>query len=213
MKLITISDTHNLHPYMQKLPDGDVLIHSGDSTMGGSIPEITRFLVWFGGQPHKHKVMISGNHDFGFENKNRDILENIARENGITYLRDSGTEINGLRFWGAPWTPWFHDWAFNLERGGKEIIEKWSRIPDDTNILITHGPARGILDRTKYGDHAGCEKLLERISQLKHLKYHIFGHIHEGHGVREVDGITHVNACTCTAKYAPINTPITLETP
>jgi len=210
MKICCISDTHNLHRYINDMPDGDVLIHSGDSTMGGSIQELERFIEWLAKTPYKRKVIIAGNHDFGFDNGHREKVERLLRDAGVDYLRDSGVEIEGVKFWGAPWTPWFHDWAFNLARG-EEIMRKWNLIPDDTHVLITHGPPNGILDMTKRGVPAGCEMLNERIAQLKELKYHIFGHIHEGYGMVEKNGVAYVNACTCTARYAPTNKPVVIE--
>lgn len=210
MRTVIISDTHNLHNYIKDIPDGDVLIHAGDSTMGGSPDELSKFVAWIGQQPHRNKLIIAGNHDFGFNNNHREDIEKFVQENGVSYLRDSGIEINGIRFWGSPWTPFFHDWAFNLARG-EEIARKWNLIPDDINVLITHGPPHGILDMTKRGIPAGCEMLIERIAQLKQLKYHIFGHIHEGYGMVEKMGVRFVNASTCTARYAPTNKPIVIE--
>jgi len=99
-------------------------------------------------------------------------------------------EIEGVRFWGSPWQPWFFDWAFNLERG-EEIRAKWELIPDDTEVLITHGPPQGHGDMTSRGEGAGCADLLARIRQVK-PRYHLFGHIHEGYGT-STDGVTSVS--------------------
>ena len=210
MKIIAISDTHNMQKYIKLIPEGDVVVHAGDSTMRGTVKEISEFAEWYGKLNFKHKVAISGNHDFGFQNANRETVENIMAENGITYLKDSGAEIEGIKFWGAPWQPWFHSWAFNLHRGN-EIAEKWNLIPEDTNILITHGPPYGILDVTETGETVGCEALTERIKSLKNLKYHIFGHIHESYGAVERNGVVYVNACTCTRNYTPTNKPVMIE--
>jgi len=210
MRLVLISDTHNLHEYIRDIPDGDVIIHSGDSTMGGSPDELSRFITWFGKLPHRRKLAIAGNHDFGFNNGHREAMERLVNENGIIYLRDSGVNIEGVKFWGSPWTPYFHDWAFNLARG-EEIMEKWNLIPEDTNVLITHGPPFGVLDYARRGVNVGCEMLIERIAQLKELKYHVFGHIHEAYGIVEKNGVAYINACTCTARYAPTNKPVLIE--
>lgn len=210
MKIVAISDTHNLHEYVKDMPQADVLIHTGDSTMGGSIQELERYILWLGKTPYKRKVVIAGNHDFGFNNGNREAVERMLQIAGVDYLRDSAVEIDGVKFWGAPWTPWFHDWAFNLARG-EEIMRKWELIPEDTNVLLTHGPPFGILDYAKRGLNVGCEMLLERTMKLKQLKYHVFGHIHEAYGMVEKNGTTFVNACTCTARYAPTNKPFVIE--
>lgn len=208
-KIVAISDTHNLHRYIENIPDGDVLIHSGDSTMGGSPGEIQGFVNWFKDQPHKHKVMVPGNHDLGFEGRTSKQFIEFVRDSGITYLQDEAIEINGLRFWGAPWSPRFHDWAFNVDRGDA-IAAKWSLIPKDTNVLITHGPPSGILDHAR-GIPLGCEALRYKVEQLKDLKCHIFGHIHEGYGMLERNGVVFMNAATCTGRYAPSNRPLTIE--
>jgi len=199
-----------MQKYLNDLPAGDLLIHSGDSTMGGSLDEMRRFAEWLAAQKYDRKIVVAGNHDFGYNNNDREAVENMIRDAGATYLRDSSVEIEGVRFWGSPWTPFFHDWAFNVPRG-EEIAAKWNLIPEDTNVLITHGPPHGILDMTNRGVAAGCEMLLERVMQLNQLKYHIFGHIHEGYGTLERNGKTFVNACTCTARYAPTNNPIVIE--
>jgi len=204
MKLVLISDTHTYHSHVP-LPEGDVLIHAGDATWRGTLPELTPFLNWFGKQPHKHKILIAGNHDHLFQ-KEPSLARNLI-PNNVTYLEDSGVTINGVNFWGSPWQPWFHNWAFNLERG-PEIRKKWKMIPDDTHVLITHGPPMGILDEvasfhnnSMVLEHVGCEELRDRIKQMAHLKLSVFGHIHEAHGIMSVNGTTFVNASICDHSY------------
>ena len=143
-KITFISDTHNKHNHLTSkgmgniLGSGDVLVHAGDCTSMGKSHEITNFLNWFGMTDFKHKIFIAGNHDFGFE-FHTDIAEEF-KEKGIIYLFDSEVVIDGVKFYGSPWQPEFHNWAFNLPRGEK-LAEKWSKMPTDTDILITHGPA------------------------------------------------------------------------
>lgn len=115
-------------------------------------------------------------------------------------LNDSGFEFDGVKIWGSPITPWFHDFAFNRHRGMR-IRPHWDMIPDDTNILVTHGPPMGILDLTSRGIYAGCQDLLERIKQLKQLKLHLFGHIHEAHGIVTDEGMTYSNASMMNLQY------------
>ena len=131
---------------------------------------------------------------------------------GVTYLRDSAVTIEGIKLWGSPWQPWFFDWAFNLQRG-PEIARKWDLIPDDTQVLVTHGPPQGVLDETsrKPPQSVGCEALSERIAALPLLKLHVFGHIHEAYGTRVRDGCTFVNASICDVRYSPVNSPVTLD--
>ncbi|MCI0709994.1 MAG: metallophosphatase domain-containing protein [Chloroflexi bacterium] len=202
MKLILISDTHAYHQHLQ-IPDGDVLIHAGDLTRIGELKDVVAFNDFLGTLPHPHKIVIAGNHDFCFERKPDEASPLLTN---TIYLQDSEVTINGVKFYGSPWQPWFYDWAFNLRRGA-EIREKWDLIPSDTGVLITHGPPFGYLDKTSRGDHAGCEELLKAITRIR-PKLHVFGHIHEGYGVIEGQHTTFVNASICTLDYDPTNPPI-----
>jgi len=215
MKIIFISDTHTLHGQMlEEIPEGDVLVHCGDVSGRGIGSEIDNFLFWFSSLPHKNKIFIAGNHDFGFEYRNttlQNTLESI-KEDGIHYLQDSGIEIDGIKFWGSPWTPPFYNWAFMLK--SDEIKEKWEMIPRDTNVLITHGPPQGILDLVVYDQkNVGCPELMEEVLKLQDLKIHAFGHIHEEYGMKrlEENGPIFINASTCTLRYKPWNKPIVIE--
>ena len=204
VRLVLISDTHSLHDAVD-VPDGDVLVHAGDSTRRGRPEEIRAFDAWLGTLPHPYKVVISGNHDFAFE---RDPQARTWIRNA-TYLQDEGIGIEGLRFWGSPWQPRFFDWAFNLDRGAP-LAEKWALVPDDVDVLITHGPPMGILDRIYRGEHVGCEALLEAVI-ARRPRLHVFGHIHEAYGAFERDGTTFVNASTCTLTMQPTNPPVVID--
>jgi Icc-related predicted phosphoesterase len=176
------------------------------------------FLSWFSEQPHKHKLLIAGNHDGLFETEPRWCKGKMP--DNITYLQDSGCEIDGIKFWGSPWQPAFNNWHFNLPRNGHELEEMWALIPDDTDVLITHGPPNGILDECpdwhpRFGSngkqvHAGCEKLAEALPRIN-PKAHIFGHIHEGAGVLDKDGCMHINASHLDRRYNPIHPPRVLD--
>jgi Icc-related predicted phosphoesterase len=109
-------------------------------------------------------------------------------------------------FYGSPWQPWFLNWAFNLQRG-KEIQEKWDLISNDVDVLITHGPAFGILDRNINGENAGCENLLSKIEEIR-PKVHVCGHIHEGYGQTVRHSIKFINASVNNERYRPTNNPI-----
>lgn len=206
MKVVAISDTHLRHEDIN-LPDGDLLIHAGDISSKGSKDEIIDFLSWFANQAHQHKIFIAGNHDFMFERRGREIGEYIP--DNIIYLQNSGTEINGIKFWGSPVQPEFYDWAFNVERGAK-IKRYWDLIPVDTDVLITHGPPFGILDSSIRRKSQGCEELLIAVEKIN-PKYHIFGHIHEGYGTY-TNGITNfINASVLNEKYLYTNDPIVFD--
>lgn len=227
MRIVCISDTHSLHKGMEgfnPLPEGDILIHSGDCTNVGKDFEIEDFLYWFKNiSGFKHKFFIAGNHDFGFEKYNQtpwinDLLsvEKLLHTN-VTYLHDSGFTIESPEFsrpikvWGSPWQPEFFNWAFNLPRGGNELREKWDMIPEDTDILITHGPPHGIRDYTEYGkQNVGCELLRLRTDIVK-PKIHVFGHIHSAYGPAYIGGTAFINASICTERYIPSNKPIVLD--
>jgi Icc-related predicted phosphoesterase len=213
-KIVCLSDTHNCNRQIE-VPDGDILIHAGDATIHGSEPEIEDFLNWFSRLPHRYKIFVAGNHDRLFETENR--LARILTANlNIKYLQDSFTDIEGLKIYGSPFQPRFFDWAFNLNRGA-EMAEKWKLIPDDVDILITHGPPNGILDEVpkKYEtENAGCEELRKRVEEIAgfgKLKLHVFGHIHCGYGQREEFGVRFVNASVCDEAYQPTQPPIVVE--
>ena len=203
-KLVLISDTHGLHRSVD-LPAGDILIHAGDLSNKGSLEDLTEFIDWLAEQPHQHKIIIAGNHDFCFERQGPRAREICA---GITYLQDSSVRVSGLKIYGSPWQPRFFDWAFNVDRGPK-LAAIWSQIPTDTDVLVTHGPPYGILDQTRRGP-VGCQDLMLRIEEVK-PRVHIFGHIHEGYGQYQGEYTHFVNASICDLGYQPCNLPIVVE--
>ena len=209
MRLICLSDTHGLHQTLT-VPEGDVLLHAGDLTRRGTLAEIDAFFAWLAALPHRHKIVIAGNHDFAFERQAADAESLVPSD--IHYLRDAGLSIDGVKFWGSPWQPWFYDWAFNLRRG-EELARKWALIPDDVGVLMTHGPPFGILDVVERppGEHVGCEAMRERLVGLPHLRVHVFGHIHEAYGTLDEGGRRYVNASICDLAYAPVNAPVVVD--
>jgi predicted phosphodiesterase len=217
MRLVCISDIHSLHEKMPQIPEGDVLIHAGDCTGSGSLPQIDAFTQWMGAQPHAHKILIAGNHDFCFDKNLRDQVwsvwsRNMCEQNGITYLRGESVSIHGLNFFGFPWQPIFKHMAFNARED--ELRGRLKRVPENTHVLISHGPALRIFDYIPAERaHVGCHALAQRIEQLPSLKAHICGHIHESHGfaTRESDGVKFANASICTERYEPTNTPIIID--
>lgn len=205
MRIVCLSDTHNRQSHIP-VPDGDILIHAGDFTMAGRGAEIVEFNAWMGSLPHKHKVVIAGNHDWMFE---RNLREARSLLTNAVYLQDSEVTIEGLRIWGSPWQPEFFSWAFNLPRG-ERLAEKWRMIPSGVDILVTHGPPLGIGDRVSRGESAGCEDLLRELKRVR-PRLHVFGHIHEGYGASRVEGTLFVNAATCDEAYLPSQPPIVLD--
>ena len=195
-----ISDTHNRHLNL-KLPGGDILIHAGDATLKGLHSEIVPFLDWYADQDYSSLIFVPGNHDFLFE-KDPELVSKMCSERGIILLNDSGTDLEGIKVWGSPITPWFFDWAFN--RHANEIKKHWDMIPNNTEILITHGPAHNVLDFIpKQNKSAGCPYLLEKI-MASQIKLHVCGHIHEGRGYTYKHAKTWVNASVLDGRYRPI---------
>ena len=186
--LVLVSDTHGRHADVH-VPDGDILVHAGDFTRVGKPAEVIAFDLWLAGLPHRHKVVVAGNHDFLFE-RDPDLARILLRH--ATYLQDDAVTLDGITIYGSPWQPWFHDWAFNVERGPK-LAAKWARIPAGVDVLVTHGPPAGVLDLTKNNERVGCADLRERLRAVK-PRLHLFGHIHEAAGVEWDDGTLFVNA-------------------
>lgn len=208
MRIVCISDTHSMHDRLE-VPEGDILIHAGDCLGNGSLEQLQVFNEWLGTFPHRHKVLIAGNHDWCFEKTPEQAQALVTN---AVYLQDSGVTLDGLRFWGSPWTPEFMNWAFNLPRG-QPLADKWALIPGDTDVLITHGPPAGILDLVPnaLGDiSVGCADLWEAV-QERAIRLHVFGHIHEQHGLVERGDRLYVNASTCNERFRPDNPAIVVE--
>ena len=208
MKITFISDTHGQHRKF-RLPGGDLLIHSGDFMTSGKIQsELANFCEWFKEQEYSHKILIAGNHDVLLEKPRTGFLAQALR--GITYLQDSSVEVQGLQIYGSPWQPKFKDWAFNLPRCSDELREKWRQIPDNVDILVTHGPPQGHLDYSgpPYNEPLlGCELLRFRVDQIR-PKIHVFGHIHGSHGYKFHEGTHFINASVLNEQYSPVNNPV-----
>lgn len=171
----------DLHGYRPELLGGDVLIIAGDISECQNALDVFTFCKWANNLHYDHTILMAGNHDFHIERNNAECRD-MFKDFHIDYLEDSGIEIEGVKFWGSPYTPKCGNWAFMKNRGSS-IIRHWNEIPDDTDILITHGPAFGYLDKTIQGDRVGCKDLERAIRTIK-PDVHVFGHIHESYGVQ-----------------------------
>ena len=217
LKIVCVSDTHCRLDEVT-IPDGDLLVHAGDLTFQGTVKEISRELTYLGKATKRFKhgcIFVPGNHDWLFQT-NMSLAKQMCEDYGITVLHHTSTQIEGLNIFGSAYTPAFMDWAFNKDRA--ELKEVWDEIPDNTNILISHGPPMGILSTVRVVergvegiDECGCYDLYNRIQELKDLKLHIFGHIHDSYGTIDIGNITHINASICTENYKPINKPIIID--
>ena len=219
MRITMVSDTHNKHKQVTlDLPGGDILLHSGDLTSMGYEHEIREFCKWFNNiEGYTHKIFIAGNHDLGFQNNVDKVKEILEFYNGITYLQDSEVKVKigderEIKIYGVPWQPEFRAWAFNLPKNGPGLSTKWESIPDDTDILLTHGPAFGILDTIdgRRTENLGCELLAERL-QVITPKIHLCGHIHTGFGYVRKGGTYHFNASVLNERYVYSQKPMTID--
>ena len=198
-----------MHSKIKDMPEGDILVHSGDFTgrLTHQVEDMISLNTWLGTLPYKHKLLVPGNHDKLCEkdpNTARGLLSNG------TLLIDEGITIDGIRFWGHPWTPVFGNWYF-MKSPGSHMKKYTDKIPEDTDVLISHGPPRGVLDELDWDKtHVGCEQLLSRVLDIK-PKVHAFGHIHCARG--EYKGLhTHfVNSAICDEGYRPVHRPIVVE--
>lgn len=219
MKIVCISDTHcQLADVV--VPDGDVLVHAGDLTYRGTAVEVMKELTELARLPHRYKILVAGNHDWLFQ-KQKSLGVRMCVDLGIVYLEDASCNVGDLLFYGSPWQPEFCNWAFNLSRFDGSLAERWSNIPGNTDVLITHGPPQGIGDRTMGYDgeppeHVGCYDLRQRVQKIN-PRLHVFGHIHHGYGRYEYPadderyGTVFINASTCNEKYKPVNAPIVVD--
>ena len=208
MKITCISDTHTKHSELE-LPGGDLLIHSGDFMGSGyGLDDAVDFLNWFEIQDYTHKIFIAGNHDRIFEDNPEGMELVLGAYPTITYLQDSSCTIDGINFYGSPWTPEFCGWAFPIHND-YEDTEHWRKIPKDTDVLITHGPAHGKLDEITTPislganpGHLGSKALRLWIDE-HNPKVHICGHIHSAQGVLDGYGevTTHINAACLGEDY------------
>jgi Icc-related predicted phosphoesterase len=205
MKVLAISD---LHGYFPEIPECDLLLLGGDYCPTRNHDQEKRFMLgpfteWLRSIKARYIVGIAGNHDFILQDDPK-----LAKELPWIYLQDSGVDIEGVKIWGSPWTLPFFNWAFM--KGDNELRQVFNPIPKGLDILLTHGPAYRILDKTLDGPHAGSFSLLERIREVK-PDSHVFGHIHEARGITDGDVTRHFNVSHVTAKYEPKNGPVTIQ--
>lgn len=206
-----ISDTHGLHGEVGHIPECDLLIHCGDCTNDIGQFWLRNFLTWFSECSKAQKVFIAGNHDGAFERWPKQARELVKMiDPSIVYLEGDSFDFKGFSIFGSPYTPTFYNWYFNRDRGAA-IRPYWDAIPEGTDILVTHGPPKGILDyNARDNFHCGCEELMEAVKRVK-PKVHAFGHIHSGYGSLQADGTTFINASLLSERYKMANKPIVFQ--
>jgi Icc-related predicted phosphoesterase len=205
LRLVLLSDTHQLEREIIQVPDGDILIHAGDfSFFSKSLKAILDFNEWLGELPHRC-VVVPGNHEYFLEAdpSRRSLISNA------TVLINEGIEIQGLRIWGSPVTP-LYGGAFGLS-SAEDRRRLYAQIPEDTDILITHGPPYGILDLgPDSGLHSGCRELFDAVMRVR-PKLHVFGHVHGAYGVLQTDQTTFVNAALLGIHGSLENSPLVFK--
>ncbi|XP_076443686.1 metallophosphoesterase MPPED2-like [Babylonia areolata] len=238
LRFVCLSDTHSMvegsrRAFHERIPDGDVLIHCGDFSMGGDPSEIIQFDSFMGRLSHPVKLVIAGNHEMTFEDyfygghpvllrKQLGLSQEASTQEVVAgckallqnslYLEDEVISICGIKLYGSPWVPSFGSWGFSLTRG-QNLLEKWNRIPSDTDILITHGPPCGYGDSVPGGDHAGCVELLNTVVKRVKPKFHVFGHIHSGYGMWSNGTTTFINSAICDNRYKAKRDPVVFDYP
>lgn len=205
MKICALSDTHGCQPATEA---HDLTIYAGDwtgaRTLEKALGQTTSFLDWLSSLSTK-QILVAGNHDIVPADQPALFKHMLKDYPSITYLQDQAVTIDGLTFYGTPYTSIFYDWWFMANTTQLEAI--YNQIPTTTDVLITHGPAYGIRDYTISEVRAGSQELADRIAELPNLKHHIFGHIHEGYGTEQTTKYTAHNVSIIDEKYRKVHLP------
>ncbi|CDH57284.1 calcineurin-like phosphoesterase [Lichtheimia corymbifera JMRC:FSU:9682] len=214
-RFVCVSDTHGKTAFNFPIPDGDVFIHSGDVTKYSHEEEWSKSIAWIASLPHSVKIVTGGNHDFDLDDRfgnvtnKQEILASMEQA-GITYLEHELYQLpealGGFKMFVSPYAPMHLGGAFMP----RDLTPYWEKIPQDTQILVTHTPPYGYHDRTSRGMHVGCKALLRKIEAIR-PRVCIFGHIHEAHGWSQENGTLMINACICDRRYRASQRPIIFD--
>jgi predicted phosphohydrolase len=184
LRFVCMSDTHNEIEKVA-IPYGDVFVHCGDAVKHQtSARDLRNFNRFVGQLPHKYKLFVSGNHCVCLDPRQPEESQKLL--SNLTYLQDQLIDIEGVRIYGSPWRPkrgcCYRAEAFGYD--SKRIrADKWSKIPDDIDFLLTHGPAYSIRDyNPSTEERLGCPDLLDEIVTRIRPRIHLFGHMHSCHG-------------------------------
>ena len=190
MHILHLSDTHGHHRALKDLPTADLIVHSGDIGFAGTDSEFIDFINWFIKLNYQYKILVGGNHDSYIEEEDAEQIQKILPKN-CYYLCHSGVTIEGLKFWGVP--------IFVSENISGVYFDMLEKIPSNTDILVTHQPPYGILDKAEPYNF-GCRELLDIVLAIR-PKYHLFGHIHDAYGMEKKEHTTFVNASIVDENY------------
>lgn len=219
MRACHISDTHDCHQDLNLIvpQDTEILFFTGDMTYRGAEWEIKLLLEQFKKLSTRipHIVGILGNHEVGCQGKEVELKQRF-KDVGVTLLHNDSIEIEGVKIFGSPYTPYFFGWAYQYQNAiyaaqyededlmtGEEV---WDQIPEDTTVVLSHCPPQFILDTCRNGS-VGCPHLRRRIESIFSVRYNLFGHIHEGYGMTKVGGVTYSNGSIMDGKYKFVNKP------
>jgi Icc-related predicted phosphoesterase len=209
MNLAILSDTHGHHRKLTA-PSGDIVIHCGDFSWKSNLAEIIDFLEWYSKLEYTHRVLVAGNHD-RFPARHADRFLALIRHYGVIYLENSQCNVEGIKIYGSPFSADYGPAGAFMYSGETAGQRMWARIPENTDILVTHGPPYGFGDFSlSEGIHSGCRQLLQRIHIIKPA-YHVFGHIHEGYGVYAGENTVFINASLTDRAENMVHRPIVVS--
>jgi Icc-related predicted phosphoesterase len=210
-KFCCISDTHGIHKKLD-IPPCDFLVHSGDIHKKYKIEFVRDFVEWFVHAPSRYKILVAGNHDRFIAREKERFLEMI--DGKIIYLENSGTEIEGIKFWGIPSVKWCGPYKHFTYLTSDEEVRIFSKIPVATDILITHSPPYGILDSSpdirNEGGRRGSKALLDMVNRIR-PRYHIFGHEHTAYGIMQNQHTIFINSSIVNNSESLLNKPIIFD--
>lgn len=228
IRFVLISDTHTMHNKIA-MPEGDVLLHTGDFTFMGLKHKVECFNKWLASLPYEHKVVIAGNHEFTFDlgiefqvknmlSKSPDYdptlphkdIKNVLQD--CIYLEDEEIELYGYKIYGTPWQYIFHKGAFQREE--EERVKIFSKIPEDVDILMTHTPPSGVLDLLYDGKSHVGDTALKTVLDKRNFLINCFGHIHEDYGALcDEKGRIFVNSSALDENYRVKHKPVVFDLP
>ena len=199
MRILHLSDTHRNHRRLHGLPAADVIIHSGDVAETGQSKDVNDFFVWFCGLDYKYKIFVKGNHDSRLQ-ANKFVQSSLPAN--VFFLYNSGITIKSVKFWGLS------NSYFTKKDVNENFQQRLAKIPSNIDILITHRPPYGILDKSY--KHLGSTYLLQAVMKIA-PRYHLFGHVHEAYGIEKLNETTFVNASVVNEKNELTNKPFLFE--
>lgn len=213
MKILHISDIHGRYDQMPPQA-GEILAYSGDLTRGGTLDEVLQGLDWMASWPAEKKFYVPGNHDYAAQVQGERVTRE-CRVRGIDFLVDRLAEFGGWRFWGHPWVEKKREWnwpdqdsAFALTLNEEDPRDLVNRIPPGVDVLISHGPARGLGDScgpesywAALGESSpGSSALRDYVDSHRELKLILSGHVHENPGAQRYGKLWCVNAACSLAE-------------